>query len=231
MSFDDNSAAIVLLAWERRLGFGDGTLSTGLERHVRHDDGATSVSFLRLFGRSALVGPGWAVEAAAGLDDDELADHSTLLRLTREHGGHGLGTAALYFADDLPLVQPSGDLSVSRDPAHALALQGLCPPDDANEFGLPKLKHSYTVMLDGGPVACGAFTEWQGIVARLGVLVAPPRRGAGLGKLAGAIAAHEALASGLVLQWRADVSNAAANATAHSLGFLRAGTQTSVLLG
>lgn len=230
MKIDDGSTAIVLLAWERRLGFADGTMSTARERLVRRDDRAQSLQFVRLWGRSALVGPGWAVDAAAGLDDDDLADHSTLLRLTRSHGGHGLGTASLYFADDLPLLQPPTEVTVSHGAAEVAALEALCPPDDVNEVGLAELEHRFTVMHDGEPVACGAYTEWQGLLAQLGVLVAPRWRGKGLGTLAASIAAHEALASGLTLQWRADVSNFASNALARSLGFSWAGTQTAVLL-
>jgi hypothetical protein len=45
------------------------------------------------------------------------------------------------------------------------------------------------------------------------------------------VAAHEALASGLTLQWRTDVSNKGSLATARSLGFSTGGIQTSVLLG
>ena len=55
----------------------------------------------------------------------------------------------------------------------------------------------------------------------MGVLVAPEWRRRGLGSLAASIAAHEALASGLTLQWRSDVSNKGSLAIARSLGFLR----------
>ncbi|MDQ6755291.1 MAG: GNAT family N-acetyltransferase [Actinomycetota bacterium] len=231
MRLEDGSTAICLLAWERRLGFPDGTLTAARERQVRRDDGVAALQFVRLWGRSALVGPGWAADRTEGLSDDELADHSTMLGLTRAHGGHGLGTASLYFADDLPLHQPAARVTVSRGIAELAALESLCPPDDVNEVGLAKLEHRFTVMHDGGPVACGAYTEWQGILAHLGVLVAPACRGQGLGKLAASIAAHEALAAGLTLQWRADVGNFAANSLARSLGFSWAGTQTAVLLG
>ncbi|BAS16728.1 hypothetical protein AHiyo8_50310 [Arthrobacter sp. Hiyo8] len=75
------------------------------------------------------------------------------------------------------------------------------------------MDHHFTVM-DGNepdrkPVACGAYAEWQGILADMGVLVPPDLRRQGLGTLAASIAAHEALASGLTLQWRTALDNRA----------------------
>src|SRR6476469_51819 len=233
MTLEPGSAEIVQLAWARRLGFDDGAFAAaaGL-RLTRADETARSLQFVRLFGNSALVGPQWALDAAEGLSDEEMAQHATLLKLTREQGGHGLGAAALFFADDLPLQQPSEELTVSHGNPEAIELEALCPPDDVNEVGLADLEHRFTIMhVEDGrrtPVACGAYTEWEGILAQLGVLVAPEWRRRGVGTLAASIAAHEALASGLTLQWRADVSNKGSLALARSLGFTAGGIQTSV---
>ncbi|XAS66480.1 GNAT family N-acetyltransferase [Micrococcaceae bacterium Sec5.7] len=254
MTLEPGSVAIIQLAWARHLGLDDGAFAaawsasseagTGAgsdgvagtaNRITRADESARTVQFVRLFGSSALVGPQWALDAAVGISDEELAQHVTLLTLTRSHGGHGLGAAALFFADDLPLRQPSGELSVSHGNPEAIELEGLCPPDDVNEVGLSDLENRYTIIHDEDgrrvPVACGAYTEWEGILAHLGVLVDPEWRRRGVGSLAASIAAHEALAAGLTLQWRTDVSNKGALATARSLGFVTGGIQTSVLLG
>ena len=108
----------------------------------------------------------------------------TLLTLTRSHGGHGLGSAALFFADDLPLRQPSEELTVSHGNAEAIELEGLCPPDDVNEVHLSDLENPYTIRheVDGLrlPVACGAYGEWEGLLAQMGVLVDPGWRRRGL---------------------------------------------------
>ncbi len=236
MTLEPGSAEIIQLAWARRLGFDDGAFAGAAGRRLtRADQAARSLQFVRLFGSSALVGPQWAIDAAAGYSDEELAQHVTLLTITRGHGGHGLGAAALFFADDLPLQQPAEELTVSHGNPEAVELEALCPPDDVNEVGLAGLEHRFTIMhTDDGrrtPVACGAYTEWEGILAQLGVLVAPEWRRRGVGTLAASIAAHEALASGLTLQWRADVSNKGSLALARSLGFTAGGIQTSVLLG
>lgn len=238
MTLESHSAAIIQLAWARRLGLDDGAFASALEtgeRITRADDSARSVEFVRLFGSSALVGPQWALDAAAGIADEEMAQHVTLLTITRQHGGHGQGSAALFFADDLPLLQPSGELTVSHGNPAAIELEGLCPPDDVNEVGLSDLENRYTILHeeDGRrvPVACGAYSEWEGILAHMGVLVAPRWRRRGVGSLAASVAAHEALASGLTLQWRSDVSNKGSLAIARSLGFATGGIETSVLLG
>lgn len=238
MTLDPGSAAIIQLAWARHLGLDDGAFSAALtsgERVVRADESAKTVEFVRLFGSSALIGPQWVIDAAAGIPDDEMAQHVTLLTLTRSHGGHGLGAAALFFADDLPLRQPSEELTVSHGNPEAIELEGLCPPDDVNEVGLSELENRYTIVhdVDGRrvPVACGAYTEWEGLLAQLGVLVDPEWRRRGLGSLAASIAAHEALAAGLTVQWRAEVSNTGAVALARKLGLATGGIQTSVHLG
>ena len=238
MTLDPGSAAIIQLAWARRLGLDDDAFSASLasgERSVRADESARTVEFVRLFGSSALVGPQWVIDAAAGIPDEEMAQHVTLLTLTRRHGGHGLGSAALFFADDLPLRQPPEEMTVSHGNPEAIELEGRCPPDDVNEVGLSELENRYTIVhqLEGRrvPLACGAYAERDGLLAHLGVLVDPEWRRRGLGTLAASIAAHEALASGLTLQWRADVSNTGALALARRMGFSTGGIQASVHLG
>jgi GNAT superfamily N-acetyltransferase len=238
MTLDPGSAAIIQLAWARRLGLDDGAFSSALasgERIVRADESARTVEFVRLFGSSALVGPQWVIDAAADLPDEEMAQHVTLLTLTRQHGGHGMGAAALFFADDLPLRQPPEEMTVSHGNAEAIELEGRCPPDDVNEVGLSDLENRYTIVheLEGRrvPLACGAYSEWEGLLAHLGVLVDPGWRRRGLGSMAASIAAHEALAAGLTLQWRTDVSNTGSLALARKLGLSAGGIQTSVHLG
>lgn len=238
MTLDPGSAAIIQLAWARRLGLDDDAFGTALasgERIVRADEAAHTVDFVRLFGSSALVGPQEVIDAAAGIRDEEMAQHVTLLTLTRSLGGHGLGAAALFFADDLPLQQPSEELTVSHGNPEAIELESRCPPDDVNEVGLSDLENRYTIVheVDGRrvPLACGAYAEWEGLLAHLGVLVDPEWRRRGLGSLAASIAAHEALAAGLTLQWRSDVSNTGALALARKLGLSAGGIHTSVHLG
>ncbi|MCA4132870.1 GNAT family N-acetyltransferase [Arthrobacter sp. M4] len=249
MSLEPTSADIIQLAWARHLGLADTAFAESVAkiaaggngggiatRILRIDPSAREVTFIRLFGCSALVGPDWVIDAAAGLPDEELAQHVTLLSLTRSYGGHGGGSAALFFADDLPLIQAAEELTVSHGNPEAIELEGLCPPDDVHEAGISELEHRFTIMHseDNGPrypVACGAYGEWEGFLAHMGVLVPPQLRRNGLGTLAASIAAHEALAAGYTLQWRADVSNKGSLALARSLGFVTGGLEATVMLG
>lgn len=249
MSLEPTSADIIQLAWARHLGLPDeafaesaakiaaGANGGGIDTRIsRVDPLARTVTFVRLFGCSAIVGPEPVLEAAARIPDEELAQHVTLLSLTRGHGGHGGGSAALFFADELPLLQPADELTISHGNPEAIELEGMCPPDDVHEAGLAGLEHRFTIMHSENngrpyPVACGAYGEWEGILAHMGVLVPPQWRRNGLGTLAASVAAHEALAAGYTLQWRADVSNKGSLALARSLGFVTGGLEATVMLG
>lgn len=250
MTFDLSSAPIVRLAWERGLGLPEGSLVMGRDgSRITHatDDGR--LTFVRLWEQSILTGPPAVLDAARAHSDDELSDHAVMLRLTRGFGGRGRGTQALYFADELEVRQPAGSIMVSHGNPEAVALEAMCPPDDVNDVGLAAMPHKFTLMglpgqsrdpgadWDGdpqeaahsaGPVACSAYAEFQGLLARLGTLVAPAHRNQGLGLLATSIAAHEALAAGLIVQWRADINNVPAHALAMAAGLSVAGLQTTV---
>ncbi|MFQ4148196.1 GNAT family N-acetyltransferase [Arthrobacter sp. LAPM80] len=235
MTFDLASAPIVFLAWERGLQLPAGSLlADRADTRVTHAVAGPTLTFLRLWDTSILVGPEHLLAAAEAFDDDELSDHSTMLRLTRDHGGRGLGTEALYYADDLELHQPEQTVHVSSGPEQAALLESLCPPDDVNDVGLSGREHKFTIMASGmpgsGPLACSAYAEYEGLLARLGTLVAPEFRRQGQGRLATSIAAHEALAAGLIVQWSADIHNAGAHALATSLGLNVAGLRTQVSL-
>lgn len=233
MTFDASSSAIVLLAWERGLALPENSLLQGPGR-ILHTVNSTTLTFLRLWDRSVLAGPAHLLDAAVVLDDDELSDHGTLLRLTQDDGGRGLGTQALYYADDLELHQPDDTVHVSTSREAEAALEALCPPDDVNEAALAGRGSKFTVLESGepnaAPLACSAWGEYQGLLAQVGTLVAPASRRRGLGRLATSIAAHEALAAGLIVQWRSDINNAPAHALATSLGLSVAGLQTQVHL-
>ncbi|MHA7306892.1 GNAT family N-acetyltransferase [Arthrobacter sp. TMN-49] len=235
MTFDLSSSPIVRLAWERGLKLpADSLVNGNADGRITHAVQSGSLTFVRLWDQSILIGPEHLLDMAESLDDDELSDHSLMLRLTKNDGGRGLGTQALYYADDLALHQPASTVHVSTSVEAAKALESLCPPDDVNDVGLAHKAHTFTLMAhgesDAGPLASSAYSEYQGLLAQLGTLVAPQARRQGLGKLATSIAAHEALAAGLIVQWQADINNAAAHALATSLGFSVAGLQTQVSL-
>ncbi|GAB3247461.1 GNAT family N-acetyltransferase [Arthrobacter pigmenti] len=235
MTLEPTTIAIIELAWARLLGLADDAFPNarkdGLERITRVDEDARTVTFVKLFDVGVLVGPQWAIDAAANIDDESLARHSTMLDLTHDHDGHGLGAAALYYSDVLLEIDPSEVAAVSRNPGHCAEVEGQCPPDDVNEVGLTSFDEQFALVTDSGQAIAGAgYNIWEGILAHLGSLVTPELRRQGLATYVTAVAVEEAMASGLVPQWRARLDNDASRATAAKLGFEQAGTQTTVLL-
>ncbi len=238
MELDAGTVSIVRFAWARRLGLGDGALDDGgTDRLYRTDDDAGMLTFVTLFGREILRGPGWAVDAARSLTGTDLRDHSTLLMLSREYGGRGIGQAQLYFCDELPELAGAPAV-VSSDAALIRALEQRCPPDDVAEAGLATVEHA-VVLVDGDtdedevsptPLAGAGYDIWEGILAHTAVLTPPDERRKGYAQRITAVAVEEAMAAGLVPQWRVRTDNTASQRTARRAGFAYAGTQTSVAL-
>jgi GNAT superfamily N-acetyltransferase len=245
LELDDGTKAIVQLAWSRLLGLEDDALAdgSGPDRLYSVDtDDARTITFVTLFGREVLRGPGWAVDAARNLPGRELRSHTTLLTLSRAHGGRGLGEAQLYFCDDLPLLD--GPPAVVSSEARAVReLERRCPPDDVLEAGIGQSEHPF-VLLDGNgdgdgsdvgarapvPLAGAGYDIWAGILAHIAVITPPDDRRKGYAQRIAAVAVEEAMAAGLVPQWRARTDNTASQRTARRAGFAYAGTQTSVML-
>lgn len=237
MSFEPSSEPIVRLAWERWLGLparslvnADGTSRIVVDTRERQSGDAATLTFVRLWNLSVLAGPGPLLDRAAGCGDEQLGDRTGLLQLTRDFGGRCEGVHTLYYADDLAVRQPAAEVLVSRAEPESAALAALCPPDDVDDVALGARPHQFTVMADGGPVASSAYAEWAGLLADLGTLVSPGHRRRGLATLATSIAAHEALASGLIIQGRADAANAPAHALAASVGLIAGGLQATASL-
>lgn len=232
-NLDPGTISIIQLAWSRRLGLDDDAMAGGRNRIYREGNNAPLLTFVSLFGKEALVGPTWALDAAKSLPGAELARHSTLLSMSRAHGGRGLGEAFLYFCDTLPSFPDDGP-PVSSDPEHALALERLCPPDDVAEVGLSAMEHTFVLVDESAdpllPLAGAGYDIWEGILAHLGALTAPAERQRGRASYAASIAIEESMAAGLIPQWRARTDNAASQRTALSAGFVRVGSQTSVVL-
>ncbi|WP_253904227.1 GNAT family N-acetyltransferase [Arthrobacter sp. Br18] len=237
LELDPGTVAIIQLAWSRVLGFEDTAFadsSTG--RLYRTDSNAPVITFVTMFGKEALVGPDWAVAAAQQLPGPVLRQHSTLLTLSREYGGRGLGEAQLFFSDALPDLDPDPSAAVSSEPAFVTQLERLCPPDDSAEAGLSSAEYPFVLLDDSGdgaprPLSGAGYDVWSGILAHLGVLTPPQHRRRGFAQRIVAVAVEEAMAAGLIPQWRVRTDNTASQRTARRAGFAFAGTQTSVILG
>lgn len=226
-TFHSSSRGIVRLAWARRLGLPDLSFADDGARLLGCRDSASELIAVVLFGQLALVGPPELVEAAAELDAEELLDGGGLLRAAGPRA-HGLRTAVLGFADDLPLEQPDAEPQVSRGAPEAIELEMQCPPDDVTSAGLAERDHRCTIMLPEGAAACAAYSVHEGLLADLGVLVAPAHRRRGLGRLAASVAAQEALADGLIVQIAVPSHALAGLRLADSLGIRAQGRYAAV---
>lgn len=229
-TFHSGSRGIVRLAWARRLGLPDLAFSDDGGRLLGCLDAASSLTAVELFGQVALSGPTELVEEAADLPDEDLLAGGALLRLAG-HGAHGLSTGVLGFVDDLPVLQPDTEPEVSRGNPEAIELETRCPPDDVSSAGIERREHRFTLMLPDGPAACAAYSVREGLIADLGVLVAPALRRRGLGTFMARLAAHEALAEGYLVQLEAQAQNVGALRLADALGVVPSGRIASVLLG
>ena len=120
-----------------------------------------------------------------------------------------------------------GQLPATDDRLRALLASG--PAGQAAETDLARIAAAVHVVLDGDrAVAAAGYLAWPCGVAHLSVLTDPAYRGRGLAKLAGSAAVRDALARGLLAQWRARVP--ASVRVAASLGFEPCGSQLSIRL-
>lgn len=226
---DSHQLDIVSLAWSRELGLPDGALRRSGTRTI--GPATDTVRFVRLGGASALIGPDRVLERAADLDDDTLAARSTLLELAGASGGRCTGPRVLAYAAEVGAEAGTEDPLISHVLPHVLALQALCPPDDVAEADLTGRRNWFTLVdADERPLAGAGYAEWQGIIARVGVLTAPAARRRGHGSAVGRLCTNDAIDEGLIPQWSVDPENTAARRLAACLGFEELGSVTEVTL-
>ncbi len=235
----EHTRSIIGLAWARMLGLEDSALMgppPGRRIEVA-DDGAATVTFVRLFGHSIAYGPAEVLAAARRLQDEELELETVLLDVVRRAspGARSLGEAHLLYAEEPPELAPAEYASVSFEPEHLDSLRRACPADDVAAAGLTEPDWAVSLIAEGpGPgedaVAAAGREEWLHVLAQIGVLTRPDRRGMGLGRYIAAVAAEEAFADGLIPQWRAAAESPGSLRLGLSLGFEQAGSQTTVAL-
>lgn len=235
MNLDPGTIAIIQLAWSRRLGLADDALAGTGDRIYSVQEETRRVSFVRLFGREVFCGPEWAADRARGKSTEELSRHTALASLSVEYGGRTVGSERLCFADSFPgPVEPADEVAVAEDREFAVQLERLCPPDDVSEAGLAGKETLFIVVDDSAeepvPLAGAGYSIRDGILADISTLTAPSARRRGLGRYATSVAVEEAMAEGLIPQYRTPLDNLGAARTAAGAGFIAAGIRSEVRL-
>ncbi|MFD1811614.1 GNAT family N-acetyltransferase [Rhodococcus gannanensis] len=226
---DSHQLDIVALAWSRELGLPDDALRRDGARSVGRAE--RRVVHIRLGTSTALVGPDWLVDRADDLDDEALSSRAVLMELTKDHAGRCSAPRLLSYAaeprDDIDVDNPL----ISHVQPHVQALEAACPPDDVAEASLIGRRNWFTLLdEDENPLASAGYDEWQGIVARIGVLTVPAARRRGHGTVVGRLCTNDAIDEGMIPQWSSHPGNTASRRLAARLGFEELGSITEVTL-
>lgn len=195
---------------------------------------------------SRLCPPGWAgiiMLAGAMLATAPTAEQAALLTAALPDTGSlpvvdSLGPAELAYlspsdfqsyGDERPGDPDRPAPGVEWAGPDALAeLLATADPAEAKESGLSGLPRAAVVRSGGRIVAAAGYERWPVETAHLCVLTHPDQRGRGHATRAGAVATADALAAGLLPQWRAGVRPSLR--VADKLGYRALGRQRSLRL-
>lgn len=181
---------------------------------------------------SRICPPGWVgVVQLAGaiLATAPTAAQAELLRRTINPDAlpvlDRLGPAQLAYTADLPseagIAEWVGETELSE-------LIAAVRPDEAGESGVAGLRRAAVVRENGPILAAAGWAPWPAGTAHLCVLTAAQARGRGLATRAAAAATADALAAGMLPQWRARIE--ASQRVAARLGYRTIGEQLSLHL-
>ncbi|MFI6921680.1 GNAT family N-acetyltransferase [Nonomuraea spiralis] len=189
-----------------------------------------------MLGGAALVTvpDGGLVEPLRGVLGDALDGAAGVAGLAGRLGvSEVLGPATLAYLDVEDFVPVHEGAGVERVPAGDRDVEGLLEAvdgKDAEESGLGEVGSAVWVVRDGGGdvVAAAGYRPWLDSAAHLSVLTAERCRGRGLARVVASAAVDDALAQGLLPQWRARPEPS--RRVARALGFREYGEQVSLLV-
>lgn len=216
--------------WAGRMGVSPSTFK-GEQIVVRSWPGASAAVVVRC-GAAVVVGaPQRALDLLRELPREQLLDPDSLMATLGDHDPQLLGPAQLAYADAQTLTLPSTSQVRSASRRDLDSVLAACPDADREESGLEEMEQWWVASdRHGAPVAAAGYETWDGIVAHLGVLVAPSCRGRGHGAGAASAAVEHAVRAGLVPQWRSAAGNEPSRRLGRSLGFQPLGEQITLLL-
>jgi hypothetical protein len=234
MELEDNTEAIIRLAWARLLSLEDTALEQGGEViRAELDD---VLMYVRLFDAAVLAGP--AELTASILDRTDPTDLDRLtngrelmtrLDADRQRSARLAGSVELAYTDSYADEPDLDDWLITDDRAATVQVERLSPPDDIVETRLDDLPHHY-VLCDRSeqPIAVAGAGDWQQVISTLTVLVGLPYRRQGHGRRIAAAAGNDLIDSGLIPEFRTSPDHPAARALARRLGYRPVGSATRV---
>jgi hypothetical protein len=224
-----NTAAIIRLAWCRRLGLADTALEggPGLLTYQRDD----AVVAVRLWSCTVLQGPSEVLRAAEqhpgrALGGRDLLD---LVPAGRQRSARLSRSVVLAYADGYADAPGLDAALISDDPDALAAVERSCPPDDVVATSLAGTGQRYVLHdADETPVAAAGASEWQHLIGSLSVLVGMPYRHRGYGRLLGAAATNDLVDAGLVAEWQSPRDHPVSGLLARQLGYQPVGSVTTI---
>lgn len=179
-------------------------------------------------GFGVVAAPGAVLDLIRHAPPETLLDAGALASLLPA-GADPIGSADLLFAERSPRLSPLRARIAA--PGDAASMRAQVSPAEWEESGIDQVQRLWTAWTpEGAPAAVAGFQPWHSELAQMAVLAGRGHRGSGAAYAAAALATQEALAEGLVAQWRSRQGNEASLGLAGRLGFTQLGVQAAVRL-
>ncbi len=162
----------------------------------------------------------------------QLPSHFTLDDLEkalRSFASMVIGPAFIGYAASVPPASQPARLLTSDDTTAVAALRAACREDEWEHGGSDAGQQpAFGVFVDDQLAALAGYEIWGGTIAHISVITNPANRGRGFGAAAVAQITAQALAAGLLPQYRTLDSNQPSMRIAETLGFQRYATSLAM---
>lgn len=164
------------------------------------------------------------------LSQIELLDLEVLLQILIEFQPNPIGIATISYVDSATLSEISNSYNAHTSNSNEVeVVLSSCSPDEQVESGISTMPFLFSAKTEDGSIGASAGYEiWNSKIAQMGVLAMPNYRGTGLAFAAAHAAAHGALKSELVPQWRCRIGNKNSYRLSQQLGFQSFGRQLAI---
>lgn len=192
-------------------------------------DGVPAASVVRLGGTTVVGAPSAALASLRELTPQQLVEPAALIAALERFDPELFGAARLAFADRRTVTALTHQPAREATRADLQAVTDALTEAERDECGLLEMDRWWVLEQRAHePVAAAGYEIWDDRIAHIGVAVAPSHRGEGLGAAVASAVISDAVSSGLVVQWRSGVDNAASAELGRRLGAVVLGEQVTV---